>query len=248
MLYLIIFAFGLIMGSFFNVCIYRLPQGDSVVSPPSHCISCGARLRPVDMIPVISYISLKGRCRYCGEPIDKTYPTVESAVGLIYLFTFINWGFTYLAVKYMILFSGLVIIFFTDLNDQVIPDSVLTCMFIPGIVLSAVFKENLADNLLGLLSGCGVLLLIAALVPGGMGMGDVKLMAVCGWYLGLRLTCLSLLLAFVTGAAFGLLLIACGRKGMKDMIAFGPFLAAGTLISSFYGGYIINAYMSIFVL
>ncbi|MDI6601929.1 MAG: prepilin peptidase [Thermoanaerobacteraceae bacterium] len=247
MLYLIVFLFGLAMGSFFNVCIYRLPRGESIVFPPSHCTSCNTKLKPIDMIPVLSYIFLKGRCRYCGSHISIRYPLVELATGLIYLFIFIYFGFTYLTIKYIILFSGLIIIFFTDLDVQIIPDAVLLAVFIPGIIISIIFKENLLNNFIGLVIGGGFLFLLALIVPEGMGMGDVKLMAACGWYLGAWPTILSLFLSFIIGAVVGLLLIAYRRKNMRDMIAFGPFLAIGTFTSVFYGSSIINFYLNMVV-
>ncbi len=246
MIYLIVFALGTIIGSFLNVCIYRIPRGQSIVFPPSRCIPCGTRLKFKDMIPVISYITLKGRCRYCGEHINIIYPVVEVAAGLIYLFTFINLGYTYLTVKYMILFSGLIVVFFTDLNDGVIPDVVLLFMFTAGFILSCIFRENLLGNLVGSLLGCGALFLIAVIAPGTMGMGDVKLMAACGWYLGGSRTLLSLFLSFVIGGAAGLILVTTRRRKMKDMISFGPFLAFGTFISAVYGYDIIDFYLSMF--
>ncbi|TZE83469.1 prepilin peptidase [Calorimonas adulescens] len=247
MLYLIVFLLGLAMGSFFNVCIYRLPRGESIISPHSHCTSCNTKLKPIDMIPVLSYIFLKGRCRYCGFHISIRYPLVELATGLIYLFTFIYFGFTYLTIKYIILFSGLIIIFFTDLDVQIIPDAVLLAVFIPGIIISIIFKENLLNNFIGLAIGGGFLLLLVLIVPEGMGMGDVKLMAACGWYLGAWPTILSLFLSFIIGAVVGLLLIAYRKRNMKDVIAFGPFLAIGSFISVFYGNSIINFYLNMLI-
>lgn len=243
MLYVMIFALGLVIGSFLNVCIYRIPRGESVMYPPSHCPSCGAKLKAVDLVPILSYILLRGRCRYCRAPITTRYPMIELLTGIIYLWTFSHFDFSIIAVKFIILFSGLIIVFFVDCDWQVIPDKVLITLMTAGIILSIFLRENLLNNFLGFMIGGGFLFFIWLVVPEAMGLGDVKFMATAGWFLGLKLTVLSLFLGFILGAVIGIALVLSKKKGMKDAVPFSPFLATGVFISSLYGEQLISFYL-----
>lgn len=243
----IIFIVGLLIGSFLNVCIYRIPKNKSVCFPPSHCPDCSKRIKYYDLIPVISYIILKGRCRFCRENISPRYPLIELFTGLIFTAAFLRWGITIEFIKIVILISVLIIVTFIDFEYCIIPGKLMIFTLISGIILNIIGNKsnaNLLCYLYGFLAGGGVLLLIV-LLTGGMGGGDVQLMAVIGLFLGLRLIILNLLLSFIIGAAAGITLILLKKKKRRDYIPFGPWISAGTLISVFWGDWIINWYISL---
>ena len=240
-----IFIFGLIIGSFLNVCIYRIPLGLSIVTPPSACGSCGQRLKPKDLIPLLSWLYLKGKCRYCGQPISIRYPLVEFITGLIFAFTYWVFGWTWILLIYLIIYSGLIAIVFIDLDHQIIPNSInlflLIIFFISNFILEYIYWK---EAFIGGLLGGGFLFLLVLLSRGtAMGMGDVKLMGVLGLFLGWQYTLLTLLLSFIIGGIFSLLLLALKIKGRKDTIAFGPWLVAGFFITTIFGNNILDWYL-----
>lgn len=241
-----IFLFGLIIGSFLNVCIYRIPIGKSIATPPSTCESCGTRLKPKDLFPVISWLVLGGKCRYCGEIISIRHTIVELLTGVLYGIVFWKIGLDEKLLPYLILTSILIVITFTDLDHQIIPNRVNLFGFIIFIVLNLFLGYiQWKDAFLGSLIGVGFLFLIA-LLTGGMGMGDVKLMTIIGLNLGWQNTILALFLSFMIGGAFGILLLAFKRKGRKDPIAFGPWIAMASFMTILFGQEIINWYISLF--
>ena len=247
---IIIFVIGLVIGSFSNVCIYRIPRNESLVRPGSHCPQCSKPIPFYDNIPVISYILLKGKCRYCGKPIPLQYPIVELATGLFYLALYLFFGLQMITIIYMILCTLLIIISFIDLKERIIPD-VLSLPFIAiGFLLSFFLKTiSPIDSLLGILAGGGSLLIIA--IAGtylfkkeAMGGGDIKLAAMIGAFLGWQLTLLSLFLGFFLGSIIGVIVLII-NKGKSDIVPFGPFIALGAMISIFWGQAIIHWYLLI---
>ncbi len=243
---ILIFILGLIIGSFLNVCIYRIPKKESIVYGSSHCIDCYNRLKPLDLIPLFSYLSLKGNCRYCQSKISLRYPLVELLTGMIFLITYLALGFQPLLIKYLIIFSLLVIITVIDLELQLIPDSVVI-IILGWSLLWQIFMPQLSwyQAVFGAIVGGGLLLAIAILSKGGMGGGDIKLMFAAGFFLGQVGTLLALFVAFIAGGIIGAFLLITGKKTRKTPIPFGPFLALGITLSSLWESQIIDLYLNI---
>lgn len=242
-----VFTIGLVVGSFLNVCIYRIPQGLSIVTPPSRCGSCNKELKVLDLIPVLSYLFLRGKCRFCGSKISIRYPLVELFCGIGFLVLFLKFGFSMEYLKYVILFSGLVVCSMIDFDHKIIPDSVLvvlTAAVLPILVIQSI--ESLISGIIGFLLGGGLLFIIALLSKGGMGGGDVKFAAVLGLYLGWQKILLVFFIAFVAGSIFGLMWAFIKKKSLKSAIPFGPFLSAAAVVSIFYGEKIINWYLGLY--
>lgn len=242
-----IFLFGTVMGSFFNVCIYRIPLGKSVVSPPSSCGSCGERLKGIDMIPVLSYFFLKGRCRHCGEKYSPRYMVVELITGIFYFIIYLKFGYGVLFFKGIILFSILLIIGFIDYDNKIIPDSLNLILLLSGIFLNIFFNLISFKSMgFGFLAGFGFLFLIALIGP--MGGGDIKLMGATGVFLGFKYTVMSMFLGFVTGGLISSVLLIFKIVKPKDMIPFGPFLCFGIFTSFLFGNEIFSWYFNTFIL
>ena len=247
---IIIFIIGLVIGSFSNVCIYRLPRNESLVRPGSHCPQCSKPIPFYDNIPIISYLLLKGKCRYCGQSIPPQYPIVELATGLFYLALYLFYGLQPIAIVYMLLCTLLIIISFIDLRERIIPDVLSVPFIIIGFAFSFFLRNiNPLDSLLGILAGGGSLLLIAIVgsklfKKEAMGGGDIKLAAMLGAFLGWQLTLLSLFLGFFLGSVIGVLIMVTS-KNKNDVIPFGPFIALGAMISMFWGQAILHWYLMI---
>lgn len=237
--------FGLLIGSFLNVCIYRIPKGKSISYPPSHCPRCKERLKPIDLIPILSYIFNKGRCRYCGEGISPQYPIVEFLNGLIYLILYLRFGLTILFFKYAILASLLIVISFIDYKYKIIPDRLnLFCLCV-GILFILLYgnKWLMLNSAIGLFTGGGLFLIIAVVTKGAMGGGDIKLMGALGLCLGWQYILLTSLLSFIIGAIISLLLLALKIKSRKDYIPFGPFISIAAIVVMTYGKELIQLYI-----
>ena len=244
MIELLIFIFGLLIGSFLNVCIYRLPQNQSIVTPPSHCTTCSTRLKPWDLIPVISYLLSKGRCRYCGSAFSPRYAIVELLTAFLFAWCFQIFGPTPELIKALILTSFFIVITFIDYDHQLILDKVLLWLSGTGVVINLwLGSVTPLDMLIAGLIGGGLLLIIALVSRGGMGGGDIKFAAALGLCFGWQYLLLTLLLSFIIGGIGGVLLLVCKIKGRKDFIPFGPFIALGALVSLLYGNHIINWYI-----
>ena len=236
---------GLIVGSFLNVCIYRIPRGESIVFPPSHCPKCGSRVAVRDLIPVFSYLFLKGRCRYCRERISPLYPLVEVITGLLFAVMYIHFGPGALLVKYIFLTAVLVVVTFIDLEFYLIPDRIVLFALIGGLPLNLIARDlTIVSALSGMLSAGGFLLILAVVSRGGMGGGDIKLAAVIGFYLGWPNGLFSVLLACLLAGFLGMILLMTRLKKRKDAIPFGPFIVVGTLITVFWGRGLIFWYLN----
>jgi len=244
-----IFILGLIIGSFNNVCIYRIPRNESIIFPASHCPKCSSPIKPVDNIPLISYILLKGRCRHCGSKISIQYPIVELFTGLIYLIIYLTYGLSVQTLIYIILSSALIIIAFIDLNEQIVPDVIS----LPGIAIGFIISFfvpyiSYANSALGILIGGGIILIIGMagsiiFKKEAMGGGDVKLAAMIGAFLGWRYIIISLFLGFFLGALAGIILILSKTKSREDVVPFGPFIVLGSFITLLWGEKIISWYI-----
>ncbi|QSQ09390.1 Type 4 prepilin-like proteins leader peptide-processing enzyme [Koleobacter methoxysyntrophicus] len=245
---ILLFVLGTVIGSFINVCIYRIPRNKSVVSMPSFCPECGKRLKPYELIPIISYIIQGGKCRGCGKTISVRYPLVELSCGALPFLLLLKFPpganfFIITALLYL-----MVVVTFIDMEFMIIPDSlILVGLLLGGLYTIFVWRSPI-QPLLGMVTGSGLLFSIAILWKGGMGEGDVKYMGVLGIYLGFKLTILSLFLSFLLGAVIGIVLILSGKKGRRDMIPFGPFLSAAAFISILWGEGISNWYLDFLVM
>ncbi len=249
-MYVLIFALGAIIGSFLNVCIYRIPREESISFPPSHCTDCSHPLAWYDLIPIISYIFLRGKCRYCGGAISPRYFVIEALNGIIYFLLYRHFGLSLEFAFYSLLLSTFIVMSVIDLHHQIIPDGTVLLVLIFTVIYkaSAYFMYNtpllLRDSAYGFLAG-GLLFLGIAVVSGGaMGGGDIKLISVLGLMLGFKKTVLSILLSFFIGALISITLLITGRKGRKDPIPFGPFINIGFLIATFWGNSIISWYIN----
>ncbi|QSZ28381.1 prepilin peptidase [Aceticella autotrophica] len=246
LLYIFLFVFGTIIGSFLNVLIYRIPRKESIVFPSSHCTKCGHELKPFDLIPIISFITLKGRCRYCGAKISLKYPLVELLTGLVFITIFYYFGLTAKTISYIFLSAILITISFIDIEYKIIPNELILTGILGGIVFRLVmYRDGLTDYIIGFLLGAGILFLISVISGGGMGGGDIKLMALIGLFVGWKLTLTTMFIAVILGAICGIILILLKIKTRKDYIPFGPYIAVAWLISILYGCNIINFYIKL---
>lgn len=248
--YIFIISLGLVIGSFLNVCIYRIPKEESISYPPSHCVNCNHKLGILDLFPVLSYIFLKGKCRYCKESISVIYPSIEILNALVYLIIYFKFSATIITLKYCILASLLIIIGIIDYNTQFVYTSTIICGGIIGIIfiiIQAITYINSAfDLILGGLIGFVIIGLIVILTK-GMGEGDVEIAAVCGLFLGIKGILLGLFLSIVIGGIAGVIILALKLKKAKDKMAFGPFIAIGCLLSMLWGNEILLVYWNLFL-
>jgi leader peptidase (prepilin peptidase)/N-methyltransferase len=247
-------VFGLVFGSFLNVVIYRLPRGLSLMRPPSSCPGCGARIKPYDNVPVLSYLVLGGKCRKCGRKISPVYPAVEALTALGFVLVYFNSGRS-LDLEFFagcLFTSALIVLGFIDYFHQILPDAVT----LPGRGLAlayAFFRDDLTFRgaLLGAVAGAGFLLLVYGAYflirkKEGLGMGDVTMLLMIGAYLGLMRTLLTLILASFVGALAGVYLILRRGKDFQFALPFGTFLAPAAFASMLWGERIVRAYLSLY--
>lgn len=248
--YTLICILGLVIGSFLNVCIYRIPIEKSIAFPPSHCTTCKHKLNPLDLVPVFSYIFLRGKCRYCGEKISIRYPLIEILNGLLYLIVYVKFGLDLITIKYCILLSLLIVISAIDFDTQFVFTSTTIFGGIVGILFIllqyVLYKNNVLDLILGGILGAIIIGLIVFLTR-GMGEGDIEIAAVCGLFLGVKWILLGLFLAIVLGGIIGIIVLTLKLKKAKEKIAFGPFIAIGSLISMLYGADILRIYWNLLI-
>jgi leader peptidase (prepilin peptidase)/N-methyltransferase len=243
------FIFGLVIGSFLNVCIHRLPASQSIARPRSRCPQCGHLIRAYDNIPVLSYVLLRGRCRDCGARISPRYPLVELLSGAFAAMSVSRFGFGWTAVIMFTLIAAFLVITFIDIDHRIIPDMIT----LPGIPigLAASFGPGLVspvEALIGILAGGGSLFLVAwgyQLITKreGMGGGDIKLLAMIGAFIGWKGVLFTIFVASLTGTLAGMALIVRRQEGMKLAVPFGPFLAAGAIGYLFMGPEIMAWYI-----
>jgi leader peptidase (prepilin peptidase)/N-methyltransferase len=246
-----VFVFGAIIGSFLNVCIARLPDGRSIVRPPSHCPKCQSFLAWYDNVPVLSYLFLTGRCRTCRVRISPIYPAVEVLTGALAVALFLRLGPTLAFAGYFAFAAALVVITFIDLDHQIIPDVIS----LPGIAIGLAFSlvsplVTPFDAALGVLAGGGTLLAVAWLYKTfrgqeGMGGGDIKLLAMIGAFLGWQSIFVTLFVGSVIGSIIGVVVMLYEGADTKLAIPFGPFLAGGALVYLFWGDRILAFYFGV---
>lgn len=243
---ILILIIGIIIGSFLNVCIYRIPRNESISFPPSSCTNCEERLKAWDLIPIISFIFLKGRCRYCKTKISIIYPIVELLNGLIYLAIYKVFGLSIISAIYMLLSSILIVISFIDYNYKIIPDKLVVLGFIivTPIHILYNFPTSFVHGILGLFISGGLFLSIAFISKGGMGGGDIKLISLLGYLFGLKIF-MVILISFILGALISIILLSTKVKSRKDVIAFGPFIAIAGIIVILFFDEILNVYFKI---
>ncbi|MGM8216313.1 prepilin peptidase [Bacillaceae bacterium W0354] len=248
-IYLYIAILGLILGSFYNVVGIRIPEGESVISPPSHCPSCQKRLKPLELIPVFSFILQRGKCKHCKEKISPFYPFFEGLTAILFIISFYLIGFNQELIIAWLFVSLLVIITISDLKYQIISDKVLLffAIVIGGLRLW-ISLDPWYDAFLGAIFGFGLLLLIAVLSRGGMGGGDIKLFGVIGLVLGFKGTLTTLIVATFLGTIVGLGLMWLGKVRKGVPFAFGPFIAVAAIAAYFFGDNIIKWYVNTFFL
>lgn len=252
------FVLGLCVGSFLNVCIARLPKGRSLIAPPSHCDTCGERLRVPDLIPVVSYLWLRGRCRHCGAAIPRRILAVELATGSLFAFIVASYGFglQFLVLAfYTCLFLILAVIdleYGLILNKITYPAIAISLILVPlwsnlGFSRALLWENNMLQVFLSSLAGAGIyvipFLLIALFYPHGLGWGDVKMAALIGLATGLPLVLVAMMGAFLSGGLVAGFLLLWHLKRRKEAMPFGPFLSLGALVALFWGKDIITAYL-----
>ena len=269
-----VFAFGLIIGSFLNVCILRIPEGKSIVLPPSACPKCGEHIRPYDNIPVISYLLLGGKCRTCKTRISPIYPIVELLTGVLFLSCFWAFGLTADALKWCTFSAIMIVLVFTDLRERILPDVVNFGGVAAGLALS--FFTRPADNsilvvaglfglrpppvrwlpfldaLLGAAVGGGLLWIAMELYfrlrhREGMGLGDVKMMLMVGTFLGAKGTLLTIFAGSLIGTALGIAFILIRHEKSDYELPFGTFLGMAALLVVFFGAQFVNWYQSLLI-
>jgi leader peptidase (prepilin peptidase)/N-methyltransferase len=242
-------GFGLIIGSFLNVVIHRLPREESLVTPRSRCPACQTPIRPWDNIPVVSFLLLRGRCRACGHAIAWRYPLVEALTGILFVLTVLRFGISVHTGTLLVFICALVAIAFIDLDHQIIPNAIT----LPSIPLGLTFGLALGDpplleRILGALAGAGFLYLVLlygsiAYGQDAMGEGDLNLIAMVGAFLGWKGVVVTILVGCLTGSVIGLALIGFRRLGRREHMPFGPFLALGALVALFFGEALVDWYL-----
>ncbi|MEG1548005.1 MAG: prepilin peptidase [Clostridia bacterium] len=244
--YLFMALFGLAIGSFLNVCIWRIPRNESISRGRSHCVKCNTQLKAYELVPLISYIFLRGKCRTCGTRISPLYPLVELLGSAAFVVAAIVYGFTPLAPVMGLFFCTLIAISFIDLHTHTIPDALVITIAALAVLsyLCPPPQLTIASRLIG--SVCvSIPMLVIAIFTHGFGFGDVKLMAAAGLILGWKLTLTAFLMAALLGGIAGAILLITKKANGKTAIAFGPFLCVGLMLSACFGEAIISAYLSL---
>jgi leader peptidase (prepilin peptidase) / N-methyltransferase len=247
---ILVFAlFGLMVGSFLNVCIYRLPRHESIVFPASHCTACGKAIKSYQNIPVISWLLLRGRCASCGDRISIVYPLVELMTGAIFAWHFAVFGLDWLVIPRLIFACGLIVLAFIDLRHRILPNPITLGGTLLGFLFSLFLPPGWLASLIGILIGGGVLFAIGEVYMKlrgieGMGMGDVKMLAMIGAFLGWKGVLVTLVFSSISGAIVGAILLVSQKGDMKYQLPFGTFLAAAALIASLYGEAMFAWYMA----
>lgn len=246
-LFLLVFLLGLCVGSFCNVLIYRIPRGEEFIRTPSHCMTCGHRLKWYELIPVFSWLIQHGKCRRCGAKLSVQYPVVELLNGMLWLLVAVLFRNDPLTVGlYCVLASMLLVLSVIDWREFIIPNGINLVIFLLGVIRLVTDLENWPLYLIGMVSVSTVFLLLHLLTGGnGMGMGDVKLVAAAGLLLGWPKMLLALIVGSLSGAVIHSMRI---RRGAEHKLAFGPYLAAGIYLAAVFGAPLIDAYLRLFAL
>lgn len=235
---------GLIIGSFLNVLIYRIPLKLSSIKGYSFCPKCNHRLNWIDLFPLFSWIFLGAKCRYCKAKISFRYPLVEVLNSLCYLAVYLKFGLSIQTAIYLIVLSSLITLAFIDIDHFIIPDRFHIIILVSAIILAIFTRElSIIERIIGLFA-VSLPIYIIALITGGMGEGDVKLFAALGFLLGWKLILTTMLFASISAAIIGITLMALKKANKKTEIPFGPYIVLGSIISLFFGNELINLYLS----
>lgn len=240
---IVIFLYGIIIGSFLNVCIYRIPKKENIATTRSHCMSCGYQLKWYDLVPLFSYLVLRGRCRKCGSKISVQYPVIEALNGALYLLIFWRYGLSVDSLLYCLLFSALIVLSVIDFRTYEIPLGINIFILTLGLIRIVTDLSHWSAYVIGFFSVSVPLLLIYLVTKGrGIGGGDVKLMAAAGLLLGWKLN----VLGFLLGCILGSVIHVCRMKfsGENHVLAMGPYLAMGIALSVLWGEQMIAWYLS----
>lgn len=242
---ILVFILGLVLGSFANVCIYRMPRDLSVVKPNSHCTNCKKFIKWYDNIPIISYIILRGKCRNCGSKISLIYPAVELICGLLFLSMYFLFGFTYILAPFCLFVFSLLVITVIDFDFQIIPDEISFFLIILGLlisffnpVLGDTVSKRILNSFLGFLAGGGSLLIVAVIGKwlfgkDAMGGGDIKIMAGVGAFIGWDKVLFAIFIACFLGSIVGIFMMLSKKIGKRQEIPFGPYLAISSFVVLF---------------
>jgi len=242
----LVFIYGLITGSFLNVCIYRIPRQMSVVNPPSACPACGHRLKWFELVPLVSFIVQRGRCRNCSAAVSWRYPLVEILTGAFFSLSYYLYGLSIDFWTVIILASLMLVVAFIDIEHRIIPNRLVVFGLAAGLVMGLLRPDaGIVFMAKGLLTGFGALFAVAVVSRGQMGFGDVKLAAVMGMFLGWQEVLLAIFLAFLAGAVYGIFLMVVMGKGRKTAVPFGPFLAGATILVYLWSEQIISWYLRV---
>ena len=242
--YIIIFIFGITIGSFLNVCIYRIPLGESIVTAPSHCMTCGRKLKWYDMVPVFSWLVLGGKWRNCKSKISVQYPIIEGVNGILYVMICAVNGLEWSSVIYCFMASALLVLSIIDWRTYEIPFGINVFLFVLGIAMTILDRGNLAEHLIGMICVSGLLGILYLLTGGrAIGGGDIKLMFACGLILGWKLILLAFFLGCIIGSVVHIIRMSVKKAGR--MLAMGPYLSAGIFLAALWGNAWINWYLSL---
>ena len=247
----LVVALGLAIGSFLNVCICRLPRGESVVSPPSRCPSCGRVLRWFENVPLLGYLWLGWRCRTCRTTVSALYPIIEAATALVFLLQYWQLGWQPLLGVRLLFAAAMIVLFVIDLQHRILPNVITLPGVVVGVAASVLFEPGWLASLIGVAAGGGVLWAVGEAyfrIRGeeGMGMGDVKMLAMIGAFLGWQLMLVTLLMASLAGSVFGGGMLLLNRGSMKYALPLGSFLAAGALIATHAGQPLLDWYLGFY--
>lgn len=242
-------CFGLIIGSFLNVCIYRIPNEESIAFPPSHCGKCDNQLKSMDLVPILSYIFLRCKCRYCGEKISIQYPLVELFTSILFVLIYIKFGYSFDFFKYVVLVALLIVIAMIDYKTTDVYTSTTIFGGVAGMIFLAIgyFTNSLEFPPIHYVIAAvipALFLFLIAYFTGGMGYGDVEIVAVCGLFLGIPAMGVCMFLSFLIGGLSGIVMLVTKIKNRKDAIPFGPFIAIAALISILFSDKLINMYLN----
>jgi len=249
MLTFAVFVFGALVGSFLNVCIHRIPSGESIAFPASHCPHCHEPIRPYDNIPIVSYLVLRGRCRNCAAGIALRYPLVEMLGGIAAVSSIYAYGLTAEGLLIFAFLAALIVITFIDVDHQIIPDAISIPGIFVGFAAALIFGHpTWLSSLAGIALGGGILWIVASGYEWltdreGMGGGDIKLLAMIGAFLGWQAVPVTLMIASLTGTVVGVGLMVVQRRDSRTAIPFGPFLALGATCALFWGDALIAWYI-----
>lgn len=249
---------GAVIGSFLNVCIYRIPKAESIAYPPSHCGRCGKRLKALDLVPLFSWLFLRGKCRYCRSKISPRYAVVEVLTGLTFLLLYRKYGISFDLLASVFIMSILIAVFFIDLDHRIIPDGLVLTGLAAGvmvIIFNAFFPMKIMgggkwwEPILGMFVGSVTLLIVGFIgmliykTDEAMGGGDIKIFAPIGIFLGWKMTFVALLMSIILAGVISLILVIIKVKDRKSTIPFGPFIVIGTLVTYLYGWDILRWYI-----